>query len=117
MSRSSQAYIDYLTPTFDKQLRKLRDGMRIKRIEETIKKILEDPYHNIDFGKGKFLGKRKYDAWKGDRLIFTVCEQCRTLGHQKHNHCPDCQKMGNDAVIFWELVDSHNYNEAARMFG
>jgi hypothetical protein len=109
MSKSSQTYKPFYTTVFDKQLKKIGDGVRIKRIKETAEKIIEDPYHQVEFAKGKYRGKREYYAWRGDRLIFTVCEQCRKLSHVSFNGCTNCKDEPDNLVIFWEVLESHAY--------
>jgi mRNA-degrading endonuclease RelE of RelBE toxin-antitoxin system len=70
MSKSSKTYNKLFTKTFEKQLRKIRDAIRVKRIKEKIDEIVEYPYRNIDFGAGRWRGKRKERAGD-DRIMFT----------------------------------------------
>ncbi|MCL1976670.1 MAG: hypothetical protein FWG55_00945 [Candidatus Bathyarchaeota archaeon] len=109
MSKSSPTYKAIYTQTFGKQLRKIGDALRVKRIKETAEKIIENPYHQVEFSKGKYRGKREYYAWRGDRLIFTVCEQCRQLNHLPFNNCQNCQETPSNQIIFWEIIESHKY--------
>ena len=109
MSKSFPTYKPFYTHTFDKQLKKIGDGMRVKRIKEAAEKIVDDPYHQVEFSKGKYRGKREHYAWRGDRLIFTVCEQCRELTHTSFNGCTNCSEMPDNLVVFWEVLESHVY--------
>jgi mRNA-degrading endonuclease RelE of RelBE toxin-antitoxin system len=113
MSRSSQAYNIDFTEKFEKQLKKLRDKIRIKRINEKVIEISSAPYRNIDFGVGYWRGKRK-ERVGDDRIFFAVCEQCRREGHQSYNNCESCHTKPNNTIRFFEIVDSHKYNEGPR---
>jgi mRNA-degrading endonuclease RelE of RelBE toxin-antitoxin system len=116
MNRSFQNYNPRYTPFFEKQLKKLGDKMRVKRIKETAEAIVEDPYHNVEFGVGKFRGKREERAWRGDRIIFTVCEQCKKLKHQEFNPCASCDDVPENTITFWEIIDDHDYTKGGRVF-
>ena len=109
MSKSFTNYEWFYTKSFEKQLKKIGDGRRIKRINDTADKIVADPYHNIEFGKGRYRGKREYYAWNGDRLIFTVCEQCRELGHNEISQCANCETTPDNMIMFWEIIEGHKY--------
>jgi mRNA-degrading endonuclease RelE of RelBE toxin-antitoxin system len=110
MSKSSQTYNKDFTETLDKQLRKLRDPIRIKRIKQKVDEIVEDPYRDIRFAAGRWRGKRE-ERVGDDRLIFAVCEQCREQEHERYNHCFNCENIKGNTVRFFETVDSHKYNE------
>jgi mRNA-degrading endonuclease RelE of RelBE toxin-antitoxin system len=110
MSRSSQTYEKRFTRTFERQLPKLRDKTRIERIQKRVDQIIANPYANIDYGKGEWRGKRK-DRVGGDRIIFTICEQCRKEHHQEYNNCIDCNTtpdnnlQSNEKVICSHIFD------------
>lgn len=110
MSESPSKYRYDPTPTFEKQLAAIarKSPTRAKRIEEATQTILEDPYQKIDFGKGLYLGRRKWRVGK-DRVIFVVCKQCRKLGHQRYNMCGDCEETPDENVIFATIVEGHKY--------
>lgn len=110
MSKSFPTYNKAFTDKFDKQLRKLGDKVRVKRINEKVLEILDFPYRNIDFGAGRWRGKRK-ERVGDDRIFFAVCEQCRKEKHQVYNNCLNCEKMPDNTIKFFEIVDSHKYNE------
>ena len=47
--------------------------------------------------------------------MFAVCEQCRrTEKHQEYNDCFNCEEIPDNTVRFFEIVDSHKYNEGRR---
>jgi mRNA-degrading endonuclease RelE of RelBE toxin-antitoxin system len=108
MSKSSQIYNKRFTRTFEKQLRKIRDVVRVKRIKEEVDEIVENPYRKIDFGAGRWRGKRK-ERIGDDRIMFTVCEQCKKEGHKKFNQCLDCANTPTNMVTFWEVIEGHKY--------
>jgi len=108
MNKSSQAYERRFTKTFDNQFHKLRDSIRTKRIKQRVDQIVASPYANIDFGAGQYRGKRK-DRAGDDRIVFTVCEQCRNEHHEKYNDCSDCNTTPNNMVTFWEIIEGHKY--------
>ena len=109
-SKSSPIYNKDFTEKFEKQLRKLRDKIRMKRINEKVLEILDSPYRNIDFGVGRWRGKRK-ERVGDDRIFFAVCEQCRKEKHQIYNNCTNCEAIPDNTIRFFEIVDSHKYNE------
>mgnify|MGYP001036731255 CR=1 FL=1 len=108
MSRPSQTYIKRFLPTFNKQLRKLRDNIRIKRIQKKVDEIVTEPYRNIKFGAGRYRGKRE-ERVGDDRIFFAICEQCRKEGHQIYNLCGDCDTTPNNMITFIEIVEGHKY--------
>ena len=110
MSKSSPTYNKDFTEKFEKQLKKLRDPIRMKRIKRKVDEIVEFPYRDIRFGAGRWRGKRE-ERVGYDRLMFAVCEQCRKEKHQLYNNCHNCQNKPNNTVRFFETVDSHKYNE------
>jgi mRNA-degrading endonuclease RelE of RelBE toxin-antitoxin system len=110
MNKSSPTYKKDFTDKFDKQLRKLGDPIRVKRIRQKVDEIIEFPYRNIRFGVGRWRGKRE-ERVGDDRLMFAVCEQCRKEKHQSYNNCDNCENIANNSVRFFETVDSHKYNE------
>ena len=110
MNKPSRTYKDKYTPTFEKQLRKLKkkSPVRAKRIKGKIQEILNVPYLHIDFGKGLWQGKRK-ERVGDDRITFVVCKQCRKLGHQVYNQCRDCNDTSDETVIFVSIIEDHKY--------
>lgn len=110
MSKSSQGYSKIFTRTFDKQLQKIRDPIRVKRINEKVDEIVENPYRNIDYGVGIYRGKRK-ERTGDDRIIFTICEQCRREGHRIYNSCENCSETPDSMITFWEIVEGHKYRK------
>lgn len=113
MSKSSLTYNKDFTEKFERQLKKLRDKIRIKRINEKVLEILGAPYRNIDFGSGHWRGKRK-ERVGDDRIFFAICEQCRRERHQRYNNCESCDTKPDNSIRFFEIVDSHKYNEGSR---
>jgi len=108
MSKSSLVFNPIFSKTFSKQLTKIRDKLRITRIKQKTDEIIIQPYRNIEFGAGAYRGKRK-DRIGEDRIIFTVCKQCRIEGHIKYNNCDNCNLIPDETVRFWEIVEGHKY--------
>jgi mRNA-degrading endonuclease RelE of RelBE toxin-antitoxin system len=110
MKKFSQTYNKDFTEKFDKQLKKLGDKVRIRRINAKVDEILEFPYRNIDFGVGRWRGKRK-ERVGDDRIFFAICAQCRKERHQINNNCHNCESIPDNTIRFFEIIDSHKYNE------
>jgi mRNA-degrading endonuclease RelE of RelBE toxin-antitoxin system len=108
MSRSSLTYNADFTEKFEKQLKKIRDKVRLKRINEKVLEILDNPYRNIDFGAGYWRGKRK-ERVGDDRIFFAICEQCRREGHQTYNNCENCNIKPGNTIRFFQIVERHKY--------
>jgi len=108
MSKSSQTYTKQFLPTFNKLLRKLRDNIRIKRIQKKVDEIVTNPYRNIKFGAGKYRGKRE-ERVGDDRIFFVICEQCRKEGHRIYNQCKDCDSTPDNMITFVEILEGHKY--------
>jgi len=110
MNRSSQAYEAVYLPVFQDQLQELKqkDRVRAKRIQNAVEEILGHPYQNMDFGKGRWRGKRKYYVGN-DRIMFVVCGQCRKLGHKRFNQCSDCASTKDETVLFVSIIQGHEY--------
>jgi mRNA-degrading endonuclease RelE of RelBE toxin-antitoxin system len=109
MSKSSPTYQADFTEKFEKQLRKLRDKVRVKRINDKVLEIVAQPYRNIRFGAGRWRGKRE-ERTGDDRLMFAVCGQCREENHRTYNNCFNCENIPDNTVRFFEVVDGHKYN-------
>ena len=110
MSKSFPTYNCDFTEKFEKQLRKLRDKIRKKRINQKVDEILASTYRNIRFGAGRWRGKRE-ERIGDDRIFFAICEQCRKEKHKVYNNCHNCKNIPDKTVRFFEIVDSHKYNE------
>ena len=110
MSKSSQTYSKDFTEKFAKQLRKIHDAIRIKRINQKVDEIIDFPYRNIRYGAGRWRGKRE-ERIGDDRIFFAICEQCRNENHQTYNACDNCKGIPNNTIRFFEIIDSHKYNE------
>ena len=112
-SKSSPTYNQDFTDKFSDQLRKLRDKVRVKRINDKVLEILNAPYRDIRFGAGRWRGKRE-ERTGDDRIMFAVCGQCRKEKHQEYNNCLNCKNIPDNTIRFFETIDSHKYNEGRR---
>jgi hypothetical protein len=84
--------------------------VRKKRINQKVDEILASPHRNIRFGAGRWRGKRE-ERIGDDRIFFAICEQCRKEKHQIYNNCYNCKNKLGNTIRFFEIVDSHKYNE------
>ena len=96
---------------FDKDIKKLRRKNKkdvIKLIEVAINDYLKhDPYKNSKSLTGLYLGKRKYKKRYNQnelRVVFAICEECKSLNHQRFNSCNDCQEHDDNTLIFLKRV-------------
>lgn len=110
MSKSSVLYDAKYSTVFENQIHDLerKDKIRAKRIREEIEEIRADPFRRIDFGKGRYRGKRKRRVGD-DRLIFAVCKQCREAGHRAMNGCSMCDELKDETVFFFTIIEGHKY--------
>ena len=95
------------SPYFKKKIKKMDKKAR-KRIENAILDLRENPYHNTEFLKGQWKGKRKLRV--GDyRVVFIICEECQRLNHKTYNRCKDCGSIPPNTIIIVDLIRRHKY--------
>jgi len=101
-------YKPLYSPRFKEQLKQLsqRD---VSKIEQQISDLLSDPWHNTEFLKGQYRGKRKIWLNRLDRLVFVICEECRESGHRSFNQCADCDSVPDNTVVIGFIIFGHNY--------
>lgn len=93
---------------FKKQIRK-KDKQFKNRLEKKIDDLRQDPYHNAPFAKGRWRGKRYIYINRTDRLLFAICEDCRTSEHQKHNGCSECEEIPENTFVVFLCLFGHDY--------
>ena len=96
------------TKTFEKALRKEIPKSQHGRIRDGIQKLVEDPYHNTEFAKGRWRGKRKLRV--GDyRIVFVVCQECQRDNHKLYNQC---EGLGHEPCFLFivALIVGHDYD-------
>lgn len=108
MSSSSADYEPFYTRTFQNQYASLNRDMK-ELVDTRIENLLLDPYHNTEFGKGDYRGKRKLRINRRDRLFFVICEECRREGHRVYNQCPDCSVTPDNTVVIGFILFDHAY--------
>lgn len=97
-------YTDRYTKVFSRNYRRLK-SLR-SRIERTIDKILDDPERNTEPLKRKkgydLRGLRSAEIGRNFRIIFAVCEGCRSKGFKEKNimFCKECGELPKKTVIF-----------------
>lgn len=100
--KKSSAYEVKYTHTFEKKIQ----NMDKSRIEKAIVRLAQNPFHNTEFAKGIWRGKRKYRV--GDlRIMFVVCDECYRKGHQRFNQCEDCSPK--KLIFIADLITGHEY--------
>lgn len=100
-------YEPQYTKRFEKSLKKNVPSNLRPRIEDGIKKLLEDPYHNTEFCKGLWRGKRKLRVGEY-RVVFVICEECQKLNHKVHNRC-DGENHEPCFLMILDLIAGHDY--------
>lgn len=106
MSQGSK-YEPRYTKRFEKSFKKNVPNNLKQRIEDGINKLLEDPYHNTEFGKGLWRGKRKLRV--GDyRIAFIICEECQKLDHKVMNRCGEENHQPSFLMVV-DLIVGHDY--------
>jgi len=101
-------YNPIYTKTFKKQVKKLDSTFR-RQIEERIRDLIADPWHNTQFLRGQYRGKRKLRLNRTDRLVFVICEECRELGHFVYNQCEHCDETPENTIIIAFIIFGHKY--------
>jgi len=102
-------YKPVYTPTFEDQISTVSERMK-QRIQSRIDNLIQDPYHNTEFMKGlRYKGKRKLRINRKDRLVFVICEECRSQGHTSFNLCGDCDSTPENAIVIAFIIFDHNY--------
>lgn len=83
--------------------KKKKDQIFVNAIRNSTQKLLLNPYNNDSWLKGELAGKhKKYVGGRsGYRVIFAICEECRTREDQQFNDCPWCSETGNKTVVFF----------------
>lgn len=101
-------YRPVYTKTFEKQINVLHPEFR-RQIEERIRDLVADPWHNTKFLKAQYRGKRKLWLNRSDRLVFVICEECRELGHIIYNQCDDCDSIPENTLKIGFIIFGHEY--------
>jgi hypothetical protein len=101
-------YNPFYTKTVQEQINGL-DPQGKERAEERIQDLINDPWHNTEFGKGQYRGKRKLWLNRSDRLVFVICEECRELNHFVYNNCSDCDDTPENTIVIAFIIFGHDY--------
>jgi Txe/YoeB family toxin of Txe-Axe toxin-antitoxin module len=101
-------YNPFYTETVKEQIKGL-DARSRGRVEERIKDLIADPWHNTEFLKAQYRGKRKLRLNYTDRLVFVICEECRELRHFVYNKCRDCDETAENTIVIAFIIFGHEY--------
>lgn len=101
-------YDPVYTKTFEKQINGFNDEFR-SVVEARIEDLKADPWHNTQFLKGQYRGKRKLRLNRRDRLVFVICEECRELEHQIYNQCENCDETPENTLKIGFIILAHKY--------
>ncbi|TLN24100.1 toxin [bacterium] len=83
---------------------KKEDPEGAKRIKAVMERLLENPEDTDGMLAGPHRGKmKKYVGRSGYRLIYKWCDACRKLEGEVLRDCPDCGRMGDESVVFFDL--------------
>ena len=94
-------YFPYRTDRFQKSLLKLDKPIRVRVTNIIEQDVTLGPYAS-DPLMYDLKGKREYRV--GDyRIIFAICEECRTKRLEQFNGCKDCKKHGRNDVILFDV--------------
>jgi len=101
-------YSPLYTPTAQEQIEGLNPSDKA-RLKERIDSLIADPWHNTEFLKGQYRGKRKIRLNRLDRLVFVICEECRELNHFIYNQCNDCKDIPENTIVIGFIIFGHKY--------
>src|SRR3972149_9185513 len=91
-------YKAYFTPEFLKEAKKYQNLK--KSLAKKVQRLSKDPYKNCksELLVGELKGLRSARITKSFRVIFAVCEECRTRNFQKLSGCsPEiCKELGSN---------------------
>ena len=60
-------------------------------------------------------GLRSYNKMRsGNRIIFAICEECRKVGFERVNNCPDCEKIADNTVMLFAFGGHDIYDRLGR---
>lgn len=96
----------FFTRKADRHRQKLyrKDKTAKKLLENVLKDLMNDPYAGSYYlsGTGLLKGMRSMHAGKY-RIVFAICEQCRTDEFDGHIACVDCDTKPNPSVVIFDL--------------
>ena len=80
-----------------------------KSIKRCVDRILSDPYHNTEFlgdvsGKLNLVGCRSIRVDRNFRIVFVICEECRSIPKCEYCFCDDLQ----DQTVVFLTVGPHD---------
>lgn len=94
---------DYQAVYEDLFVKNLRKYSSIKKYAKNkINRLLKDPYHNTEFlgdrkEKLNLIGCRSIRIDKNFRIVFVVCEECRSI--QNCEFC-FCEELPDNTIVF-----------------
>jgi mRNA-degrading endonuclease RelE of RelBE toxin-antitoxin system len=73
-----------------------------ERIKQRVERVLSNPYHNTEWlgdvtGKLNLRGCRSIRIDRNFRIIFVICEECRTIPECEYCFCED---LPDKTVVF-----------------
>ena len=76
-----------------------------KQIKSGIERILQNPYVNTEFladvsGKLNLIGCRSYRINRNFRIIFVICEECRSVSECEFCFC---ENLSDKTIVFLTL--------------
>ena len=80
-----------------------------KLVKSKVQDIIRDPWHNQRTMKGDYKGTRHRNVNRRDRIIFTICEDCRENRWESYNQCSDCGSSPDEKVTFVQIILNHKY--------
>jgi mRNA-degrading endonuclease RelE of RelBE toxin-antitoxin system len=101
---SLPAYKAAFTKHFERSLKSetKRDNLLKERIEQAIQEMMIEPYKDSELLHDEYSGKRRTYVGK-HRILYAVCEECRKLGHEKHNRCQDCSSLAGNTIVYFDV--------------
>ena len=106
MTKSSPEYQAAFSADIEKLLKKKYATVK-PSVQRKVDQILQDPLQQTEPLRHGLVGLRSAPVRKNYILILAVCEECRRLGHEAKNNCPDCSEMPNNTVYFF-IVAPHD---------
>ena len=112
----------YFSKVYQKQKKKLskKDAVIRKNIEESEQLLRMDPFQGSIRLVGKQLrGLRRIHIGRtGQRVLFSICQECREKNDLKTNNCAECETISSPTTVIVQMIipRSRNYKKARERY-
>lgn len=91
-----------------------------KIIEETQQSLTVNPFQDsIRLVGSTLMGLRRIHVGRtGQRIIFSICQECKEKGDLKDNNCADCETISSPTTVIVQIIipRSRNYKKARKRY-